>query len=171
MSPARACPRLVGCFTLLLFVSPPAFAFERQWHLGGGVGAAFPSNGYDLGPALALHGAYGISDVFDLRLELQGSRNDFQGTPVSFYGARLGLAYKIDIIEWIPYIGVSGGSFGVVWSESFVLRPSAGAFFGLDYAVSRHFGLGVLAVGDIIIANPSVTVGAVLLRAEYRFGW
>ena len=172
--PRFARPRVglaLGVLGALLSTTGPARAFERQWHLGGGLGAAAPNGGYSLGPALGLYAAYGISDVFDARLELQGSTHDLDGLEVSFYGARLGIAYKLDVIQWIPYAGVSAGEVAVVWNEGNLLRPSVGALVGLDYAVSRHFGLGVLASGDYIFSDPAVTIFSGLVRAEYRFGW
>jgi hypothetical protein len=167
---ARTVP-LAGALATLLSVAPPLRAFERQFHLGGGLGAAQPSGGYDLGPALGVHAAYGLTDAFDLRLELQGSRNAFGILPVSFYGARLGLAYKIDVMQWIPYAGVSAGGFAVAWEGGSLVRPSGGAYVGLDYGMSPHFGLGVFVNGDYILVNPAVLVTSVLLRAEYRADW
>jgi hypothetical protein len=164
---ARTLP-LAGALVMLIFVTPPLRAFERQFHLGGGLGAAKPSGGYALGPALGIHSAYGLTDAYDLRLELQGSRSNLGALPVSFYGARLGLAYKIDVMRLIPYAGVSAGGFAVAWEGGSLVRPSGGAYFGLDYGMSPHVGLGVLVNGDFIVTNPAVIVTSVLLRAEYR---
>jgi len=47
-----------------------ARAFEREWHVGGGVGITAYPHHYSAGPSLGLNAAYGISDVFDLKLEL-----------------------------------------------------------------------------------------------------
>lgn len=154
-----------------LFLVEPARAFERQWHVGGGFGVASESGGYDTGLVLGLHGAYGLSDVFDARLELQGSRNDLGGLPVSLYLARAGLAYKLDVIQWIPYIGGSAGAFAVAWDGGGRVKPCAGGFVGLDYAVSRHVGVGGFFALDYIFANPNLIVGTFLVRGEYRFGW
>jgi hypothetical protein len=158
-----------GCASVLL--TQPARAFERQWHFGGGLGATFPSGAYDTGLALGVHAAYGISDVFDARLELQTSKNDAGSLPIWFHAARAGLAYKLDVIQWIPYGGVSAGGFLVAWDGGELLRPSAGAFVGLDYAASRHVGLGVLGAGDYVFVDSGLTIYTLLVRAEYRFGW
>jgi hypothetical protein len=160
----------LGPLATVLLSGPPARAFERQWHLGGGLGAAAPTD-YSAGPAFGIHGAYGLSDVFDLRLELQASRNGVGSLPVSFYGTRLALAYKVDVIQWIPYAAISGGGFAIAWEGAALFRPSAGVMLGLDYAVSRHVGLGVLGAGDYVFVESGVTVLALLVRAEYRFGW
>jgi hypothetical protein len=154
---------------MFVFSCVPARAFERQWHVGGGVGLASESGGYDIGPVLGVHGAYGISDVFDVRLELQASRNDLADFPVWFYAARAGLAYKLDVLTWIPYGGASAGGFFMTWPNGTRLRPCIGAFAGLDYAVSPHVGMGVFGAGDYVLANPNLLVGTLLFRAEYRF--
>lgn len=161
----------IGTALMLVVVCGPSHAFERQWHVGGGVGLATESGGYDIGPVLGVHGAYGISDVFDVRLELQASRNDLAGFPVWFYATRAGLAYKLDVLQWIPYAGASAGGFFVTWSNGTRLLPCVGAFGGLDYAVSEHVGIGVFGAGDYVLANPNLLVGTLLFRAEYRFGW
>src|SRR5690606_14890631 len=94
--------------------SEHASGFERQWHLGGGPGIvnASPS---DIGLGVGLNGyaAYGLSDMFDVKLDLAGSSHEVELGDYSerhmLYTASLGVAYKIDIIEWIPYIGVHAG--------------------------------------------------------------
>jgi hypothetical protein len=162
---------IAGTAAASVSVPAPTRAFERQWHVGGGLGLATESGGYDIGPVLGVHGAYGISDVFDVRLELQASRNDLAGFPVWFYATRAGLAYKLDVLQWIPYAGVSGGGFFVTWSNGTTIEPCVGAFAGLDYAVSEHVGVGVFVAGDYVLANPNLLVGTALFRAEYRFGF
>jgi hypothetical protein len=42
---------------------------------------------------------------------------------------------------------------------------------GLDYAVSRNFGLGVTLRFDEALASQSDRTVDALLRAEYRWGW
>ena len=170
---ARARRRLLATLASLVSLSlaEPARAFERQWHVGGGFGVSSESGGYDVGLVLGLHGAYGLSDVFDVRLELQGSRNDLAGLPVSLFFARGGLAYKLDVLQWIPYVGASAGGFAVAWDGGGTIKPCAGAFVGLDYAVSRHVGVGGFFTLDYIFANPNLIVGTGLVRGEYRFGW
>ena len=149
----------------------PAHAFEKQWHLGGGLGGAV-ANGHSAGPALSLYGAYGISDVFDVRLEALGSHHDALGDASLFYAGKLALAYKVDVIEWIPYAGVGAGFLGVTSpGASFrSFQPTVGGIAGLDYAVSREFGMGLAVLADYGF-RARATYGALFLRAEYRFGW
>jgi hypothetical protein len=171
----------------LVAVETDAFAFERQWHLGGGLGGVV-ANGYQLGPALDAYAAYGISDVFDVRLEASASRNlhdsyfsidrtsqrylTRRGESSLLYGAKLALAYKIDVIEWIPYAGASAGFFGVTSPQGRfeAASPSVGGLVGLDYAISRDFGLGLAGFYDYAIIGKGSIVSA-FLRAEYHFGY
>lgn len=152
---------------VLLALETDAFAFERQWHLGGGLGGLV-ANDYSLGPALNAYAAYGISDVFDLRLEASASYND----PSLLYGGKLALAYKIDVIEWIPYAGVDAGFLGVTSHRGRFepASPTVGGLVGLDYAFSRDFGLGVAAFYDYAIVGEASLISA-FLRAEYHFGY
>jgi hypothetical protein len=172
---------------VLAAVETDAFAFERQWHLGGGLGGVV-ANGYQLGPALNAYAAYGISDVFDVRLEAAASRNlhdsyvamdpmsmryvTRRGERSLLYGAKLALAYKIDVIEWIPYAGASAGFLGVTSPQGRfeAASPSVGGLVGLDYAISRDFGLGVAGFYDYVILGKGSVVSA-FLRAEYHLGY
>src|SRR5689334_12592778 len=90
-----------------LAFAAPAAAFEREWHVGGKLGGA-ALKGAPLGPAVNVHGAYGLSDMFDAVLEVTASRHGWSnGTDV--FSAAAGLAYKIDVLQWTPYLGLLGG--------------------------------------------------------------
>ncbi len=162
----------LAALVVVSVVSPSAHAFERQWHFGGGGGIVTASDGYELGPALGLHAAYGVSDVFDVRLELLGARSARAAVTLTFYAAKVGLAYKLDIIEWIPYFGVTTGFLGVTEPVAPFSRAQAtlGLIGGLDWAVTRHFGLGLAGMLDYTLSEPA-SCAAALLRAEYQFGW
>ena len=194
----RAGPPLVALVTLLL--APRASAFERQWHVGGGLGVA-AAPGYFLGPAGDIYAAYGLSDAFDLRTELSTSiqgrlrRDSSTGTPepdgtpapdcrpapdgsipaectTAFLSLKAVLAYKLDVIQWIPWIGPSVGGLASgkqKWPFD-ALQPTVGFMAGLDYAWTRHFGMGLGVSGDYGFDQAAV-YGAGYLRAEYHWGW
>ena len=165
---------------LVACLATPAQAFEREWHLGGGFGFAAPSSGYNVGPALGVHGAYGISDEFDVRLEFLVSGHGFQVNGVENNTAILSaaplLSYKLDIISWIPHFGA-----GLAYYH-FRTPPPSNAFrrddlalafeLGLDYAAWRNVGLGIGARFDLPFNDfGAARYFALLLRGEYRWGW
>ena len=166
---------LLTC-ALALSTSNVAFAFERQWHLGGGAGVVLPPGEYSLGPALGAHAAYGISDVFDVRLELQGSRHSADGAPtINVLSGAAGLAYKLDIIEWVPYGGLLAGySYADVEvtpaDAGPQSSPTLGLIAGIDYGLSRSFGLGAAFREDFLLTE-GLMQSTFLLRAEHRWGW
>jgi len=172
----------VGSAALLVTaLSSEALAFERQWHFGAGAGVALGVEGLELGPALGAHAAYGLSDVFDFRLELSGSRHEHTVTtnltppePVysNVYTGKIGIAYKLDVIQWIPYLGVTAGALGATGPlpDYNTVRVCLGLVGGLDYAITRNLGLGIAATADYVLTRPT-THAVFLLRAEYRLGW
>jgi hypothetical protein len=159
-----------------------AHAFENQWHLGAGAsGLTYSGDSSYIMPALSLHGAYGLSDVFDVRLEtalgmpLSSAKS---GSALGF--AELVLAYKVDIIEWIPWVGLGAGGFGVTKGlqgpERNALQPSGSLWVGMDYAFSRQWGVGAVFaahswVMDSSRSNLRLAATQFGLRIERRFGW
>ncbi len=132
---------------------------------------------YRAGVVAAVHGAYGLSDVFDLRLQLSASRHAPRGKDpaspsVTLGQASVGVAYKLDVIEWVPYFGVRVG--GLLFNQGPVpgydrFSPTIGGMAGVDYAFSRNFGAGAELAQDLVLPEGSVTVA--LARLEYRWGF
>ncbi len=155
-----------------------AQAFEKQWHLGGGLGAvnASPSD-IGLGLGANAYAAYGLSDMFDLKLDLGASNHAVelsQGTSErhNLYTATLGLSYKIDVIEWIPYFGIQAGALLDDFPEGVGMNDRdlvLGGMLGLDYAVNRSFGLGI--ANNLLFPLGGGSLVSLYLRAEYRPGW
>lgn len=184
---ARGIPvRVPGLLLMLLvgaacFVAGRAEAFENQWHLGGALGIAKHARVDGVAPLVGVYGAYGLSDMFDLRLELGATRLHADGERVTYLSQALGgVTYKLDVIQLIPYggvlVGASRGTHRLDDKAKDRFEPTVSLLFGLDYALSRATGLG-LAVG--LHAMPFEESGdatasvltTVLLRAEHRFGW
>lgn len=163
--------------SLLACLSPrPARAFERQWHLGAAAGVT-KAHGLGLSPALGAYAAYGLSDVFDTRLELTARGYGFgnDGAPHAL-SAMAGLAYKLDVLSWVPWAGVYAGYLGHFElprpGSSFRQHDAAlGLGFGLDYSLSRELGLGASVRLDQALVGSQATSFEALLRAEYRWGW
>jgi hypothetical protein len=160
----------------LLVAASSAHAFEREWHLGGGAGISSGS-GLTLSPAVAAYVAYGLSDVFDARVELtaRGYHIGSEQNPHAL-SAMAGVAYKLDVLRWVPWAGVYAGYLG------FLEEPRAGLTFerhdvalgvglGLDYAFTRKLGAGVTLRYDDALGRANTSTFDALLRAEYRWGW
>jgi hypothetical protein len=176
----RALCALSGLVAAAIYLAPQqASAFEKQWHLGGGLGAArFTQPALSLGPALELGAAYGLTDMLDLKADLSLSQHTVglagqAEESAQFMLPRLSLAYKIDVLEWIPYVGVSVGylvSLGSATLPDEVHNGLAiGGDVGIDYAVSRSFGLGVQFRAHALLQGGAHSDG--FLRAEYRWGF
>ena len=166
----------IGSWSALLGAAPTAHAFEREWHVGAGAGVT-NGNGLKLSPALAVYAAYGLSDVFDARLELtaRGYHVGSDKNPNAL-SAMAGLAYKIDVLRWVPWVGVYAGYLAFLdvppLDLSFKQRDVAlGVGGGLDYGISRQLGVGVTLRFDDALRSSSASTFDALLRAEYRWGW
>lgn len=176
-------PKLVFCklrllatstFVSVFFLAAEAGAFERQWHLGGGAGVVLPSGPYALAPAAGAYASYGVSDAFDVKLQLTLARAAAEPDLSSYrYGAYAALAYKLDVIQWIPYLGIRAGAVGITdpVPPFEALSPSIGGIAGVDYAMSRSLGFGLELSLDYLLAGSSNELLGALLTAEYRFGY
>jgi len=163
--------------SLAAWVAPrSAQAFERQWHVGAGAGVA-GGNGLSLSPAVAAYAAYGLSDVFDARLELTARGYDFgRESRPNALSAMAGVAYKLDVLRWVPWAGVYAGYLAFLEAPpetaEFKQRDVAlGLGLGLDYAFSRSVGAGVTVRLDQALTRSSASSFDALLRVEYRWGW
>ena len=180
MSPRFALPALLAALCALL--PGRAHAYEEQWHFGGGFGvASFVRSDAALAPLIGVHASYDISDMFDVRVELLAAEHEFiPGEPTHFYSAAAGVVYRIDALEWVPYAGILGGYYtfdGPMWPRSLKQRElGISVPLGLDYTVSRSFGVGAQLRYHGFFSDPMSSLAdapffTALLRAEYRAGW
>jgi outer membrane scaffolding protein for murein synthesis (MipA/OmpV family) len=166
----------VGCAAVLCVAPRPAHAFEREWHLGAGAGVS-SGNGLTMSPALAAYAAYGLSDVFDARVEVtaRGYHLGSEQNPNAL-SAMAGIAYKLDVLRWVPWAAVYAGYLTFLGEPrpelSFAQRDAAlGLGLGLDYGFSRNWGAGVTLRFDDALTSSAASTFDALLRAEYRWGW
>jgi Outer membrane protein beta-barrel domain len=166
---------------LVLLTARPAHAFQRQWHLGGELGfATFKGSASSFNPAATVYAAYGLSDMFDVRLELTASRHEFfPGEHTGVYSASAGLAYKLDVIQWVPYAALLVGYYrfgGLVPLDRNQNELGASLAGGLEYEVSRSFGVGAeiryhAFMGDLPTSLGDTPYFTGMLGAEYTWGW
>lgn len=163
-----------GLVLLVLTTGRSAAAFEDEWHGGVRAGAAsLAKRGW--GPAVGLHGAYGISDMFDVSFEGLASRHDWN-TPTSVYSASVGLVYKVDVLEWIPYVGVLGGYYYYAGRQGpngeRSSQPGASVELGLDYLFLRNWAATAeLRWHASFSDGMNVPLFSATLGAEYRWGF
>jgi hypothetical protein len=167
----------------------PALAIERQHHLGLAPALAMLSvkdkSTMSVGAGGAIHYAYGLNDQWNLAIEASSAvvaANQRQDTPTAPRNrpggvdhASIGAGYVIDILRWVPYIGVQGGLYhlsGGTLPESLFL-PGLSVNAGLDYEISRSFAVGVGARQHFMLSKretyPSYTM--FVLRLEYMWGY
>jgi len=166
----------VGLALALSVMSGSASAFEREWHLGAAAGVS-DGKGLGLSPALGAYAAYGLSDTFDARLELtaRGYHIGAAENPNAL-SAMLGVAYKLDVLRWVPWAGAYVGYLGHLEAPRADLPfkqhdAALGLGLGLDYGFSRQLGLGVTLRFDQALSSQETSSFDALLRAEYRWGW
>lgn len=181
----RTAPRLaagLATFALAALASGPARAFERQWHVGATIGGgAFSSPSSAAGPAVGAYAGYGLSDMFDLRAQLTASRLAFSGASEGTWvsSASAGLAYKLDVIEWVPWADLQLGYYridGPAPGDRHANDVGASLGLGIDYAFSRDLGLGAelryhgfLRDAPTSLADTPYLTG--MFRVEYTWGF
>lgn len=158
-----------------------ADAFENQWHLGGGLGAAWFDRATSPAPMTAVHGAYGMSDEFDARGEvLLSAPHSERGNTALLSSLLLGVTYKLDVIQWIPWAGLAasvhhlGGQLRQPGASS--MQAGGSLLLGLDYAWSRSLGAGVEVNLSAFPFEPGHSASSpiyttALIRFEHRWGW
>src|SRR5688500_11665289 len=111
--------------------------------------------------------------MFDVRAEVRSSFHGKTSTTPAFgiHFGWLGLAYKLDVLEWIPYFGVRAGFYEqnaqvADWARR---GGTIGGFAGLDHAFSRSFAAGLETAVDRLL--PAGATSSLALRAEYRWGY
>ncbi len=172
---------LLAASTVAL-TSERALAFEKQWHLGGGVGVGgfMAEETVGTAPVLGLYGAYGVSDMFDVGLELNASNHDAgeAGGRAWVYSVAAGAAYKLDVLQWIPYVGLLAGFYYFDGPTPVGRDADFGASLtiGLDYAISRNVAMGGqlrfhFFSNELPSSIDDNALMTVLIRAEYRWGF
>jgi hypothetical protein len=182
-SKARAWALLLGVAGLS--VSPCALG--QDWHTGVRAGVGVLSG--RPGPLIGAHGAYGFGDMFDAIVEVSGSHHygasDYppcvnkvracaSGTDV--FSASAGAAYKIDVFEWIPYVGLLAGYYDYAGAPGIHgehgSRFGASVQIGVDYLLMRELALGAEIRWHASFEDGfSLPLFGATLGAEYRWGW
>lgn len=181
---------LFAAAIILAAVAPrTAGAVERQHHIGLGPSLSTlvidDKSTASIGAGFALHYAYGLNDQFNLMVEVgssvvaKGEKLETPETPrtrpATVDQATAGVGYVIDVLEFVPYIGLLGGAYRMDGGtlENGIFLPGFALALGLDYQLSRHWALGAAVRQHMFLTHtstyPSYTTA--LLRVEYMWGF
>jgi opacity protein-like surface antigen len=170
--------RCVLVVAVLLLFAPRVHAFERQWHAGVDVGYAGLSwnDTVHSGFGGGLHLAYGLTDSYNLMVEVGGSTHSVcSGCSSLFAGhAAAGVGYTLDVISWVPYAGllVGGYRFSGADLESAQAKLGFQAALGLDFRPNRSCAVGVQLRYHTFAADPFQThYVTTFARFELTWGW
>jgi len=133
----------------------------------------------------AIHYAYGLSDQFNLMIEAssaivakdqqQDNPDSPRNRPAAVDHGSVGVGYVIDILQWVPYIGLQGGVYRLAGGTmpSALITPGVVLSAGLDYQITRHLAAGIAVREHMMLSKldtyPSYLTAA--LRFEYMWGY
>jgi hypothetical protein len=166
-----------------------ARAIERQHHVGLGpsidVLSIDDKSSLDVGAGVGLHYTYGLSDQWNLMAEAgsaivaadqQRDAPDTPATrPATVDRAAVGVGYVIDVLQWVPYVGLLAGGYRLAGGtiDGSLFLPGAELALGLDYQLSRRWAVGVGVRQHLFVTKmstyPAFTTG--LVRIEYMWGY
>lgn len=174
----------------MLWASPrAAHAIERQHHIGLDPTLAMlkvdDKSTVSVGAGLGLHYTYGINDQFNFMAEMNVSRvaaNQQQDDatsphtrPADVAHASAGVGYVIDVLQFVPYIGLLLGGYRLSGGtlDNALLLPGAELAVGLDYQLSRHWAVGLAGRQHLLFTKASTypSYTTVMLRFEYMWGF
>ena len=180
--------RCLAVLAFLLFAHD-AHALERQHHIGLDPSLSMlkvdDKSTVSVGAGLGLHYTYGINDQFNFMAEMNVSRvaanqeQDFADSPntrpADVAYASAGVGYVIDILQFVPYIGILLGGYrlsGGTLDNAMVL-PGAELAVGLDYQLDRHWAIGLAGRQHLLFTKASTypSYTTVALRFEYMWGF
>jgi len=191
MKRARVTVLVAAAASAALGVAAPreAHAVERQHHLGLSPTLSMlkvdDKSSMSIGAGLGLHYTYGFNDQLNLMIEGNGSivaadqKQDYAGAPLTRPAEvdhlSAGVGYVIDVLRWVPYVGVLASGYrlsgGTVDGSLFV--AGAALAVGLDYQLSRHWAVGLAARQHFLLTQMSTypTYTTLGLRFEYMWGF
>jgi len=168
---------------MALLLSRTGDAFERQWNAGVDLGYASVSLGDEFYGGLGggLHLGYGLTDAYNLMVEVGGSRHSSSKMSgcedcdalLAGHGG-VGVAYTLDVISWVPYLGLlfGGYRFSGAGMDDPLYKAGFQLALGCDYRPSRHWGVGVQARYHTFVDAPfDAQYLTVFGRFELLWGW
>lgn len=146
-------------------------ASEGQWRLGAGAGVVVPPDlSLPLGPEAAAWLSFGLLESFDLTLHTSLTTYREDSARKTLLVAEPSVLYKLDILRWVPYVGVGAG-----WAQHWE-RGSSGAFVfdgivGVDYLLSRRWSARSEYRASFIADAADVPLSHLLFGVGFHWGY
>ena len=184
---ARSLLGLLGAL-FIVALERDAGAVERQHHVGAAGGLSILSiddkSTTSVGGGGTLHYAYVLSDAFNLMVEggyaVVALGEDKGGSipatrPQSLAHAGAGVGYVLDVLQWVPYVGLLGKGYVLEGGSLDKTKLSFGGALaaGLDFQATRSWasGAGVRKHFRFTVGSHYPSYSEALLRAELIWGW
>ena len=179
----------LGLWSMFVLSPKVASAVERQHHVGIDPSLSIlkvaDKSTTSVGSGLSVHYTYGLSDQFNLMAELNASRvamsqdqdqpSSPRTRPTTVAHGLGGIGYVIDVLRWVPYVGILVGGYhlsgGTLDANALVFGGAVQ--LGLNYQLTRHWAAGASGQQHFLVTQlgryPSYTT--VMLRLEYMWGF
>jgi hypothetical protein len=169
----------------LAALAPPAEAVERENQVGADIGCAIlivqDKSTPEVGAGIGAHYTRGLTDEFNLMVEgawslvaLDETRNAKTPTthPAWMANADVGVGYVLDVLRWVPYVGLLVGGYGLAGGSMSgpKVLPGVEVALGLDYRFGRTLTAGV-ALRQHLLSDTYPSFTQAFGRVEYSWGW
>jgi hypothetical protein len=173
----RALLACASCLGLGL-ASGEAVASEHDWKLGLGAGYEHLGQGGGAGVGGSGRVTYAASDAILVLGELGAAYHP--GSRRTSTSAWVGAAYVLDVLSWVPYVGLGAGAWGLGQggdcggqgqTPCFETRPGLALPYGLDYRLSPDLSVGVSGQTRFLLNGSGEVLTATSVHARVDFSW
>lgn len=151
-----------------------ALALEGDWELGAAPAAWIQPARQIYGGGAELFAHYAVTDGLQLSFgaAAYGAKNTEWNEALGVYSLRLGLTYALDILQWVPALGVHVSSLFSENTRYDFHRNGHGMAVDFDISVQyrgfRHIGLGIFFGYHLVFVDADyMTAG---LQISYHSG-
>lgn len=162
----RAAVLASAMLTMNCIASHDALALEGDWELGA-LPAAFMMPSFDIyGAGSELFARYDVIDGLSIHAGagFYGTQQTTLQKPLGLYTLRAGIFYALDVLQWVPGVGIN---LSALFSESRLHNfHRDGHGMGIDfdlyvqYRGIRHLGIGIFASYHLVFIDADyITAG------------
>ena len=135
-----------------------ALAAEDQWVVAAEAGSAWLDDfgsGFQGGVRLGR----GLGDFLEPNVRLSGSVHPEGQFERRLRSASLGLDYRLDVIEWVPVLGLRGGVVAAAGGAPAARGAMLGGRIGLDRLLTREWAAGIVFDYDRLLDDSRNLLG------------